>query len=297
MVIAELQRTREAAAVARDLYGVFKVRIGLAIALTAVAGAAIAGPLPAVEQVIILAVSVLAASSSAGAFNHYVERDLDSRMHRTRTRPFATGRYAASLWWPVGITLLLAVAVGGAALALNALAALYVFLGAFVYGVVYTVWLKRRTVLNIVIGGLAGSFSVLAGAAVTGGAHEPVALILALVMFLWTPPHFWSLASALKEDYARADVPMLPVVAGAPTTAWISLAHVVVLVSLSLIPLALGMGWIYGVAALAGGLVFIRTSIAFVAAPTKARAMKNFHGSLIQLSLLLLGTILDRLVG
>lgn len=296
MAIAELRQTSRAAAVARDIYGVFKVRIGLAIALTAVAGAAIAGPLPDVAQVFILAVSVLAASSSAGAFNHYVERDLDARMRRTQNRPFATGRYAASLWWPVGITLLLAVAVGGAALALNALAALYVFLGAFVYGVVYTVWLKRRTVLNIVIGGLAGSFSVLAGAAVTGGAHEPVALILALVMFLWTPPHFWSLAAALKEDYAQAGVPMLPVVAGAPATAWISLAHVAVLVSLSFIPLALGMGWVYGLAAVAGGLMFLRTSIAFVAAPTKARAMKNFHGSLIQLSLLLLGTILDRLV-
>ncbi|MDA0340213.1 MAG: heme o synthase [Proteobacteria bacterium] len=297
MAVSELQQTGKAATMARELYGLFKVRIGLAIALTAVAGAAVAGPLPPPWQVLVLALSVLAASSSAGAFNHYAERDLDARMHRTRTRPFASGRYAASLWWPVGIAVLLAVAVGGAALALNALAAFYVFLGAFVYGVVYTVWLKRRTVLNIVIGGLAGSFSVLAGAAVTGGAHEPAALMLALVMFLWTPPHFWSLATALKEDYAQAGVPMLPVVAGSPTTAWISLAHVLALVLLSLLPLGFGMGWVYGAAAVGGGLIFLRTSIAFVRAPTKARAMQNFHGSLIQLSLLLLGAICDRLVG
>ena len=97
-----------------------------------------------------------------------------------------------------------------AALATNWLAALYLFLGAFTYGVVYTVWLKRRTWLNIVIGGLSGSFAVLAGAAAMGATLSPAPIILAVVLFLWTPPHFWALAFACKKDYAAAGVPMLP---------------------------------------------------------------------------------------
>ena len=112
-----------------------------------------------------LAIAVVLSSASAGLFNQYVERDLDGRMRRTRNRPFVTGRLRPSRYWLIGIWGLLLVAVVSAALAVNTMAALYTFLGAFTYGVVYTVWLKRRTWTNIVIGGLAGSFAVLAGAA------------------------------------------------------------------------------------------------------------------------------------
>ena len=148
------------------LYSVFKLRIGMAIMLTALAGVAVTpGSGPGAWQVVILALAVLMSSASAGAFNQYVERDLDAHMQRTRNRPFVTGRFTAGGYWLAGIGLLLAVAIAGATLAANAVAAFYVFLGAFVYGVVYTVWLKRRTWLNIVFGGLAGSFAVLAGAA------------------------------------------------------------------------------------------------------------------------------------
>ncbi|MGD8310574.1 MAG: protoheme IX farnesyltransferase, partial [Chromatiales bacterium] len=176
-------------------YSVFKIRIGMAIMLTALAGMAITpGPAPQGWQVLVLALAVLMSSASAGAFNQFVERDLDAHMNRTRRRPFVTGRFSANGYWLAAIVLLLAVAVSAATLATNALSALYVFLGAFFYGVVYTVWLKRRTWLNIVIGGLAGSFAVLAGAAAVDPGLSPAPVMLAVVLFLWTPPHFWSLA-------------------------------------------------------------------------------------------------------
>jgi protoheme IX farnesyltransferase len=280
-------------AIAR-LYSVFKIRIGLAIMLSALAGlAATPGPSLPAWQVVVLALAVLASSAAAGAFNQYLERDLDARMARTRTRPFVTGEYAAGPAWLIGILALLAVAVGAAALALNGFVALYVLLGAFVYGVAYTVWLKRRTAWNIVIGGLAGSFAVLAGAAAVDPTPGPVALALAVALFLWTPPHFWSLATALREDYAAAGVPMLPVVVGDRAAARIILAHTLAVVAASLVPAAFGMGWVYTAAATGGGALFIVRSVALVRAPGREAAMRNFHASLIQLALLLLGTIVD----
>ncbi|MCI0431150.1 MAG: UbiA family prenyltransferase [Rhodospirillales bacterium] len=146
----------------REFCSVFKPRIAAAITLSALAGvAATPGPPPTAGSVLVLATAVFLSAASAGAFNQYVERDLDGRMARTRRRPFATGRYTAGPAWMAGILLLLAFAVAGAAWAANWAAALHVFMGAFVYGVVYTLWLKRRTTLNIVVGGLAGSLLLL----------------------------------------------------------------------------------------------------------------------------------------
>ena len=276
------------------VYSVFKVRIGMAIMLTALAGVAITpGPALAAWQVTVLALAVLLSSASAGAFNMYMERDLDARMNRTRNRPFVTGRFNANSYWLTGIVLLLVFAIAAAALATNAIAALYVFLGAFVYGVVYTVWLKRRTWMNIVVGGLAGSFAVLGGAAAVDPGLAPAPVILAVVLFLWTPPHFWSLAFKYKDDYAAAGVPMLPVVVNDKAAARIILAHTVLLAGLSLLPVLYGLGWIYMLGAVSGGGLFVWTSIGLVRCPSAKTAMINFHASLIQLSLLLIGAILD----
>jgi protoheme IX farnesyltransferase len=193
---------------AKNLWSLFKLRISLAIMLCALAGIAVSGGNSlAGWQVAALALAVLLSSASAGAFNHFVERDLDARMARTRTRPFVTGYFRHGPAWMIAILALLAGAVTLAGLATNWAAAGYVFLGAFVYGVVYTVWLKRRSWLNIVLGGLAGSFAVLAGAAAVEPGLSPVPIILAVVLFLWTPPHFWSLATVLHEDYRDAGVP------------------------------------------------------------------------------------------
>ena len=276
------------------VYSVFKLRIGIAIMLTALAGVAVApGPAPEAWQIAVLALAVLLSSASAGAFNMFMERDIDAHMNRTRGRPFVTGQFTANGYWLAGIGLLLATAITAAALATNAIAAFYVFLGAFVYGVVYTVWLKRRTWMNIVIGGLAGSFAVLAGAAAVDPGLAPAPVILAIVLFLWTPPHFWSLAFKYRADYAKVGVPMLPVVVSQQTAAYIILGHTVLLAIISLLPVMYGLGWIYFLGAAIGGARFVWTSIALARNPSPETAMTNFHASLLQLSLLLIATILD----
>lgn len=286
-----------------NLWSLFKLRISFAIMLCTLAGAAVAtapaagGPIgiegPAAWQVALLALAVLLSSASAGAFNHYVERDLDATMSRTRGRPFVTGYFKHGPLWLSAILGLLLVAVTLAGLATNWAAAGYVFLGAFVYGVVYTVWLKQRSWTNIVLGGLAGSFAVLAGAAAVDPGLSPVPVILAVVLFLWTPPHFWSLAMVLHQEYRQAGVPMLPVVHGDRVAAWATLAHTVALVLLSLLPVFYGLGWIYLIGALAGGAVFTVKSVALVRSPGTRAAAANFKASLLQLSLLLVAALAD----
>jgi protoheme IX farnesyltransferase len=176
------------------------------------------------------------------------------------------------------------------------MAALYTFLGAFFYGVVYTVWLKRRTAMNIVVGGLAGSFAVLAGAAAISAhaALAPLPLAFAWILFLWTPPHFWSLAIVYHRDYAGAGVPMLPVVVGVERASQVILASTSMLVACSLLPLALGMGPVYAAGALAGGAIFLRAAWRLAGEATQAAARASFRASLLQLSLLLAAAIADR---
>ncbi len=282
---------------AREFLGIFKLRIAVSIMLSAVAGLAITpGPIPSAPQVALLALSVFLAAGAAGAFNQWAEADLDARMARTAGRPFASGRIAASWTWFLGITMLLAVSCILAALAANRWSALYTFLGAFTYAVIYTLWLKRRTWLNIVVGGLAGSFAVLAGAAAVDPRLPVEPVLLAIVLFLWTPPHFWSLAIAAHADYKANVVPMLPVVIGDRVCARVILAHTVTLSLIALVPAFYGQGAVYIVFAAAGGVLFIATSIFLVVQPTKRRAIQNFLASLTQLTLLLIGTMLDRWV-
>ena len=278
-----------------QVWSVFKLRISFAIMLCALAGMAVTeGEGPTTAQTLVLALAVLLSAAAAGAFNHYVERDLDALMPRTRNRPFVTGAFRVGPAWMAAILGLLVLAVGAAAWATNLWAAAHVFLGAFFYGVVYTVWLKRRTWLNIVFGGLAGSFAVLAGAAAVDPSLGAVPIILAVVLFLWTPPHFWSLAMVLGDDYRAGGVPMLPVVKGNRVAAWAILAHTVPLVALSLLPFWLGLGWIYLIGAAGGGAWFVERSVRLVQSPGKAAARANFLASLGQLSLLLIAAIADR---
>jgi protoheme IX farnesyltransferase len=283
---------------ARDVLSVFKPRIGAAIMMSAVAGVAITpGVMPDLWRVGMLAFAVFLASASAGAFNQWAEADLDRGMKRTASRPFAAGRFRADSRWLTVILGLLAIAVIIAALSANFWAAFHTFMGAFVYGIVYTVWLKRRSWTNIVVGGLAGSFAVLAGAAAVHPGWQAEPLILSLVLFLWTPPHFWSLAIAAHDDYAMAKIPMLPVVASDALTAKVIFAHAAVVAALSLLPTLWSMGSIYLIGAAAGGALFIWTSTRLVLAPTRKRAIENFLASLVQLVLLLSGTVADRIVG
>ncbi len=285
---------RSAAQLTRDVISLFKLRIGVLIMITALVGMAVSpGPSPSMAQVLVLALSVLIASASAGAFNQYVEHESDRLMARTRGRAFATGALPHHPAWLALMAVLLAGAVAAAWLVLNGMAALYVFLGAFFYGVVYTLWLKRRSTMNIVIGGLAGSFAVLAGAAAIDPQLGPLPMLLALVLFLWTPPHFWSLAIANRADYAQAGVPMLPVVVGPERAARTVLVSTVALFVASLLPLGFGAGPVYAVGALAGGLHFVYKSWLLARDTNRASAMGSFFASLVQLSVLLVAACID----
>jgi protoheme IX farnesyltransferase len=294
MSTTTLSRHGRGMALARDVVSLFKLRIGVLIMVTALVGLAVTpGAALSAGQVLVLALSVLVASGAAGAFNQYVEHEADRLMARTRRRAFATGALPHHPGWLGVMAVLLAAAVGAAWYALNAAAAFYVFLGAFFYGVVYTVWLKRRTAMNIVIGGLAGSFAVLAGGAAADPQLGPLPLLLALVLFLWTPPHFWSLAIANRADYEAAGVPMLPVVVGDPQAARIVFASTVALVAASLAPLLFGAGWVYALGAAGGGAHFLQRTWRLAKQPSRASAMGAFFASLVQLSALLVAATLD----
>ncbi len=281
------------------IYHAAKVRLGFLIMACALAGIAVS---PVSEsalrpwQVLVLGIAVLMSSSAAGAFNQLYERDIDARMTRTKKRAFVTGELRADRYWMFGLALVTLLSLVAAAWASNWLAAFYIFLGAFTYGVVYTVWLKRRTWMNIVIGGLAGSFAVMAGAAAVDAAMAPAPIILAVVLFLWTPPHFWALAYACRKDYAAAGVPMLPVVFEESIATRAILWHALALVVLSVVPFFYGMSWIYLACAVSGGGYFLRESFRLVAKPNVPQGWRTFAASIVQLGLLLTGAIFDRLV-
>lgn len=273
---------------------VFKLRIGFVIAVAALGGMAITPGAPmSAWKILFLFMTVLLGSAAAGAFNQYSECDIDAKMTRTKNRPFLNGFFRHSRMWLAYIGLMLLVAVASATIAFNAMTALNIFLGAFTYAIVYTVWLKRRTWLNIVFGGLAGSFAVLAGAAAVNPSFGPLPLALALVLFLWTPPHFWSLAIAIRDQYEAAGVPMLPVVKGNHKAARVILGHTILLVGVSILPVFYGMGWIYLTGALLGGGYFLIKSVQLVRNPTKETAMANFFASLVQFCVLMFALMLQ----
>jgi protoheme IX farnesyltransferase len=289
-----LAAARRTPGLARTVLGIFKLRIGVLITISALAGLAITpGPALGIVPGFVLALSVLVASASAGAFNQYVEADSDRLMARTRQRAFASGALPRSPLWLVLIGTLLAAAVGATWIVVNPVAALFIFLGAFCYGAVYTLWLKRRTWANIVIGGLSGSFAVLAGAAAVEPALGALPLLLALVLLLWTPPHFWSLAIACQADYAAAGVPMLPLVVGVPRAARIVHANAIALVAVSLLPVFFGAGPVLLASAALGGAFFLRKTWALARAPSRATAMASFFASMVQLSALLAAVAID----
>ncbi len=288
--------SRSWARLTRDVLGLFKLRIGFMIMLTALVGLVVTPGTLGAGQVLTLALTVFFSSASAGAFNQYYEFDSDRLMARTRGRAFVTGALPHSPLWLALIALLLLCSVGAAAVWLNPVSAGFVFLGAFFYAVVYTVWLKRRSAWNIVVGGLAGSFAVLAGAAAVDPALGPLPWLLAAVLFLWTPPHFWSLAIANQAEYAAAGVPMLPVVVGVPRAAVIVLWSTVALALTALLPVFFGAGLIYFLGALGGGGYFVFKAWKLAQAPSRHSAMAAFFASLVQLSLLLGTATLDRLL-
>src|SRR5690554_5896792 len=223
---------------------------------------------PFLAAVAVLCIAV--AAGGAGAINMWYDRDIDAVMSRTRARPIVQGRVAPEEALAFGVVLsLFSVMVMG--LALNWVAAGLLALANLFYVFVYTVWLKRRTPQNIVIGGAAGAFPPMIGwAAVTGSVSIESLLLFALIFF-WTPPHFWALALYRSGDYARAGVPMLPVVAGEGATKRQILLYSLVLLPLAPAPALLGTaGMVYGATALVLGLLFLAGALAVLRAPSGA---------------------------
>jgi heme o synthase len=223
----------------RDVLTLTKPGITALIVMVAIAGFVLASPRSVdAVRLAILVVAGAAASAGAAMLNHYLDRDVDARMSRTRHRPLPGERIAPSSAVAVGGIMLSAVGIGVASYWLNPLTGFSIFLGGATYVVVYTAWLKRRTSWNIVIGGFAGSAPALAGSAAAVGGWTPGVIALAVLVFLWTPPHFWSLAFVLKDDYAKAGLPMLPKMDDLAYS-----GKVIVVSAALLVPAAALIGW------------------------------------------------------
>jgi heme o synthase len=273
----------------KDYVSMTKPRVMFLLVLTSLAAMFIAtGGVPAVWPAIGVILGGALATGSSGAINHFLERDVDTRMARTADRPVAAGRISPAHALTFGITLGVLAFFITQHLA-NLLAAFFVMCGLFFYVFVYTMWLKRTTYLNIVIGGAAGGFPALVGwAAATNGLGVGAWLLFTLII-VWTPPHFWALALVLREDYAKANIPMLPVVKGIPRTTKEILVYSAVTVLLSFAFYALDvLGILFMIGAfILGGLLMI-LAIHLHMEPSKKTARALFGYSIIYLGLLYL---------
>jgi protoheme IX farnesyltransferase len=281
----------------RDYIALTKPRIISLLLLTTVAAMIVADPSgPPAGIVLWTMLGGYLAAGGAGAINHYIDRDLDARMSRTRGRPLATGRIDPVHGLVFGIVLG-ALAVAQLSLTVNVLAAGLSLLGLLGYVFVYTMWLKPLTPQNIVIGGAAGAVPPLVGWAAATGGLEPQALYLFAVVFFWTPPHFWALSLLIKDDYARSGVPMLPVVRGDAATRRQILVYSLILLAVTMAPVAGGLlGGLYAVTALALGGLFVAWAERLLAEPSRRSALRLYLYSLLYLAILFTAMAADRVV-
>ena len=289
----------------RDWITLLKPRVLTLVVYTGIIGLLVApGQMhPVLAVTAILCITV--AAGAAGAMNMWYDRDIDSVMRRTIKRPIPTGRISADAALTYGVML----AVGSVALmglAANWLAAGVLAFSIFFYVVIYTMWLKRRTPQNIVIGGAAGAFPPLIGWVAVTGSVEALPLVLFAIIFMWTPPHFWALSLWAHQDYERAGVPMLPVTHGARETRRQVVIYTVLLVPLTLAPWLMGFNsWVYGLVAALLGANFLRHAwltwrdeqdSAGVSLSKDAPAKRCFKYSISYLFLLFGALALDRLL-
>ncbi len=288
-----------------DYVALTKPPIILLLLVTALGGMFLAAEgVPSVSIALLLMVGGAAAAGGASAINHYLDRDIDGLMVRTSRRPLPGKRISPSAALTFGVLLNLFAFVL-IFTNVNLLSAILTLSGTLFYVFVYTWWLKRSTPQNIVIGGAAGSVPPLAGwAAITGGL-EISAFYLFAIVFFWTPPHFWALALLIRDDYARAGIPMLPVVKGVVATRRNILAYTVVVVAISLLFLTTGsLGWVYTSAALVLGGVFIYKAWRLVSIDSpgetplgRKAALSIYLYSLLYLAMLFIAVMIDSVVG
>jgi protoheme IX farnesyltransferase len=291
-------RTRASAlAVARDYLALTKPRIIALLLVTTVATMLVADPAgPPLAAVIWTMLGGYLAAGGAGAINHYLDREADSRMARTRSRPLVSGRIEPLHGLLFGIALGV-IAFFQLAVTVNLLAAALAMAGLLGYVFVYTLWLKPLTPQNIVIGGAAGAVPPLVGWAAATGALSADALYPFAIVFFWTPPHFWALSLLIKDDYARTGVPMLPVVRGEPATRRQIVIYAFALLAVSLLPVIGGLfGAIYLTAALLLGGTFCTLALRLRAHPAKSAALRLYLYSLVYLALLFTAMAADRVL-
>ena len=279
-----------------DFWLLLKPRVMSLVIFTGFAGMYVA---PGALHPLVFVVSLLAIAAGAGAsgaINQWYDRDIDAVMERTKTRPIPAGFIAPAEALTMGLVIsVISVLLLG--LATNWLAAGLLAFTIFFYAVVYTIWLKRSTPHNIVIGGAAGALPPVIGwAAVTGSVSlEP--LVLFAIIFMWTPPHFWALALVKNDDYARANVPMLPVVEGSLETRRQIVIYAILLAPLAVVPSFIGMASVgYGVIATIAGALFVLMSLQLYKTGDDKHAMRLFAYSIIYLFMLFLGLVIDHAV-
>jgi protoheme IX farnesyltransferase len=280
----------------RDFVMLTKPRIISLLLVTTIAPMFIAGD-PHWSLVVVVFIAGYMMAGGANAVNMYLDRDIDDRMTRTRLRPLPSGRMhprevlAFGLLLATGATFLLARFV-------NVLTAALALAGFYSYVFLYTRWLKRSTPQNIVIGGAAGAFPPLVGWAAVAGTIDLMAVYLFLIVFYWTPPHFWALALNKQRDYGRAGVPMAPLVWGTQETRWQMLWYTVILIALTVLPWAMGsLGGIYLVSALVLGAILLHGVWRVIRADDFVKPAWWVYGySLLYLALLFGAMVVDRML-
>lgn len=277
---------------ALDLFELTKPTVQSLLLLTTVTAMYVAG-LPSLELVVLTVLGGFMSAGGAGAVNHWYDRDIDVQMARTATRPVPSGRIApwVALAWGIGLWIGSVLLLG---LAVNWLAAALSSAGFVWYVFVYTLWLKRRHPQNIVIGGAAGAFPPMVGWAAVTGEISWTAVALFVIVFCWTPPHFWALSLLMKNEYAKVGVPMMPVVHGEATTrAWISGSTVVLVASTFLPVLTFGMGGRYISSVAILGAVFIIGAELLRRRPSRQLALRVYLFSLLYLALVFGAMVCD----
>jgi len=278
--------------VVADYVSLTKPKVQSLLLLTTVATMLVAGS-PRLSLIILTCLGGYLSAGGAGAVNHWFDRDIDAKMERTANRPVAAGRISPRAALCFGL-LLAALSFAELTIFVNLLAAALAFSGFLGYTLMYTVWLKRSTPQNIVIGGAAGAVPPLVGwAAVTGSLALP-ALYLFAIVFYWTPPHFWALSLLMKDEYAKVGVPMMPVVRGEEETRRQIVLYTILLVALTLLPVVGGLfGFIYLAAAIILDAGFMTLAVILQRSRTRASALRLYLYSLAYLALLFGAMVAD----
>ena len=246
------------------------------------------------EKLLFIFIAGTLASMGSSALNHYYDRDIDSLMARTSRRPIPAGKVRANSALAYGLILSIA-SVAVAYLTLNPVATAFIALGIFFYVIIYTAWLKRSSVSNIVIGGFAGSCASYAGWSAATGSLDLLGFLVGLLVFIWTPSHFWCLAIKSKEEYASARIPMLPVLVGESVAAKYILANTLVLVPYSRMFYFFGLGLHYLIAASISGATMLAYNVKLIQNPTKDIAWKAYKVSSPYLAIIFLALMFDAL--